>query len=71
MKSEIGVIGLGVMGKSLSRNLAQKGFDPGPADGLMGERTRQAITRFQRESGMTPDGEVTPELLDRLQADAA
>ena len=26
MKAEIGVIGLGVMGKSLSRNLAQKGF---------------------------------------------
>lgn len=26
MSSEIGVIGLGVMGKSLSRNLAQKGF---------------------------------------------
>ena len=26
MKSEIGVFGLGVMGKSLSRNLARKGF---------------------------------------------
>ena len=28
MKYEIGVIGLGVMGKSLSRNLAQKGAIP-------------------------------------------
>lgn len=27
MKSEFGLFGLGVMGKSLSRNLAQKGFD--------------------------------------------
>lgn len=27
MKSEIGIIGLGVMGKSLSRNLAHKGFN--------------------------------------------
>ena len=26
MKQDIGVIGLGVMGKSISRNLAQKGF---------------------------------------------
>lgn len=46
--------------------LARQGYDPGPADGLMGERTRHAIMQYQEKAGLPADGEVTPELLEKL-----
>ena len=48
--------------------LAQLGFDPGPADGLMGNKTKQAIIAFQQRTGMDVTGKVSPELLDALKA---
>ncbi len=48
--------------------LTKLGFDPGPADGLMGSKTRNAIMAFQQRSGMPVDGEFTPKLLDALSA---
>lgn len=47
--------------------LAALGYSPGPADGLMGRRTRSAVQRFQRHAGLTPTGQVTEELLQLLQ----
>ena len=46
--------------------LTKRGFDSGPADGMMGPATRDALRRFQRSAGLPPDGYPTPELLDRL-----
>ncbi len=50
--------------------LKRLGYDPGPADGKMGARTRDAVKAFQRKAGLPEDGEVTSELLKKL-ADAA
>ncbi len=46
--------------------LAKAGFDAGPADGMMGEKTRNAIAAFQEANGLAIDGTVSPELIDAL-----
>jgi hypothetical protein len=43
------------------------GFDAGPADGLIGPRTRDAIRRFQSDRGIPPTGAITFDLLERLR----
>ncbi|WP_339614499.1 peptidoglycan-binding protein, partial [uncultured Parvibaculum sp.] len=47
--------------------LNKLGYDAGPADGMMGPRTKDAITAFQRANGLAPSGKVTPELLIELE----
>lgn len=51
--------------------LAEKGFDPGPADGMMGERTRQAVMEFQERAGLPANGEITEELVRKLVDESA
>ena len=48
--------------------LNQLGFDAGPADGLMGPRTRDAIKAFQTANGLIPTGIATPDLLTSLKS---
>jgi spore germination protein len=36
------------------------GYNPGPVDGIFGALTEQAVIRFQRDRGLTPDGIVGP-----------
>jgi len=58
----------------LSRNQVEKiqellvahGYDPGPADGVIGSQTRQAIKEFQRSAKLPADGYPTPKLLEIL-----
>lgn len=47
--------------------LADKGFDPGPADGLLGRQTIQAIVEFQGQAGLPRTGQIDPELVAALQ----
>lgn len=52
-----------VSGKSESVRQAQKklaalGYSPGPADGLMGDRTTSAIEQFQRDNNMPISGRL-------------
>jgi hypothetical protein len=47
--------------------LGELGYDPGEADGLMGEKTRNAIFRFQRKNYLQVDGKVTAQLITTLQ----
>jgi localization factor PodJL len=47
--------------------LAEKGFDPGPADGLLGRQTIQAITAFQAEIGAPTTGQIDDGLVRALQ----
>ncbi|MEM6712271.1 MAG: peptidoglycan-binding protein [Pseudomonadota bacterium] len=49
------------------RLLAERGYDPGPADGLIGPRTTEAIRAFQRSVGLAANGSVDQALLDALQ----
>jgi len=51
--------------------LAQLDYDPGPADGTDGPRTRRAVRAFQRDSDVRADGALRPRLLDQLRQRAA
>jgi localization factor PodJL len=46
--------------------LASLGYQVGTPDGVMGSRTRTAITAFERASGLSETGEVDRELINRL-----
>jgi hypothetical protein len=52
---------------AVQQALKRLGHDPGPVDGLMGPRTRDAIEAFQQAENLTATGEITFSLLDRLQ----
>jgi N-acetylmuramoyl-L-alanine amidase len=52
--------------RELQRLLNQLGFDAGREDGILGERTGQAIVEFQRNVGIRPDGIVGPEVVRAL-----
>jgi peptidoglycan hydrolase-like protein with peptidoglycan-binding domain len=59
----LGPLLLGVRGPAvaaLQRVLAQRGFLPGAADGIFGEKTRAAVEAFQRHAGLEADGVVGP-----------
>ena len=46
--------------------LNKNGYDAGPADGMMGQKTRNAIMAFQADNGMPTDGVVSEALLNKL-----
>ena len=50
----------------VQRALAEKGYDPGPVDGIMGPRTRSAIEDFQKTSSLPVDGQLDDATLNRL-----
>ena len=54
----------------LQRRLAAHGYDPGPADGVPGERTRDAVRRYLADRGLEwPEGEnLSQRLLDLVPA---
>jgi membrane-bound lytic murein transglycosylase B len=47
--------------------LAQRKYDVGEPDGVIGRRTREAIRGYQRGAGMKPDGFATQALLQSLR----
>ncbi|WP_273145510.1 peptidoglycan-binding protein [Oceanicaulis alexandrii] len=51
--------------------LSQLGYQPGPADGMMGARTRDAIRSFRRAQGLTVSDQVDSTLISRLEQAAA
>ena len=54
--------------KRTQKALAQRGYNPGVADGQMGAKTRAAIQRFQQQQGIVVDGKPSPALLALLGA---
>lgn len=44
--------------RTVQQLLAAKGYEPGEADGIMGEATVGAVRAFQENSGLLADGEV-------------
>jgi TPR repeat protein len=42
------------------------GFEAGPVDGILGKRSRAAISRYQKSRGLPTSGKATPELVQRL-----
>lgn len=49
------------------RLLTALGYQPGPADGMMGPKTRQAIQLFQKRSGLPANGKVNMDLIKALK----
>ena len=52
---------------SLQRLLRAKGLDPGPIDGVMGPRTREALIAFRRSQGMEPVALASSVILEVLR----
>jgi membrane-bound lytic murein transglycosylase B len=50
--------------------LARLGFNPGAADGVIGTNTRASLRQWQKARGIPADGHLTPELAQRLIAEA-
>lgn len=49
--------------KEIQQILKNAGFDPGPVDGIMGNRTRQAIRKFQEAKGLQSTGKIDEETM--------
>lgn len=52
--------------KKVQEALAAKGNDPGPADGMMGKKTVEAIKAFQTANGLKATGKVDKETAEKL-----
>ena len=50
----------------MQRRLAELGYEPGPADGLMGPRTREAIRALQRDRGLPRSGRIDSATIEAL-----
>ena len=50
--------------------LTDIGYDPGPIDGQYGPRTVGAVKAFQRDLGITQDGQITQDLVSALKKSA-
>ena len=54
--------------REIQKALKAAGFDPGPIDGHLGQKTRTAIRDFQTAQGLEPDGKVGPKTWSRLES---
>ena len=48
----------GVTPMDVQKALKRAGYDPGPADGRLGKKTKKAVKSFQRRNGLYADGIV-------------
>jgi hypothetical protein len=53
------------------RALAALGFNPGAADGVVGLNTRSALRAWQKARGLTADGYLSIDMVQRLSAEAS
>ena len=54
--------------RTIQVELANLGYDPGPADGIAGHGTRRAIEEYQNTAGLDVDDRPSNELLAHLQS---
>jgi peptidoglycan hydrolase-like protein with peptidoglycan-binding domain len=55
----------------LQGELSDRGYDPGPQDGIVGPKVRTAIRTYQTDAGLPATGEATTRLLAHIQNAAA
>ena len=55
----------------LQQALAERGFNPGPVDGVNGPQTKAAIMAFQKANGLAVDGIVGPKTIAALNGKSA
>ena len=51
----------------IQTGLSELGYDPGPVDGKVGQKTQDAIRDFQRDRALVPTGEPSSEILTELR----
>jgi hypothetical protein len=56
----------GAQMKALQQKLVARGYDVGKIDGILGEKTREAVQSEQERLGLPADAWPTAALLDRL-----
>jgi len=52
--------------RAMQNALQRAGFDPGPADGVMGQRTRGAVMAWQRQNNMEATGTPSASMMASL-----
>lgn len=50
----------------IQKGLRALDYDPGPVDGINGQRTQSAIRQYQQDHGLIVDGQATPALMDHI-----
>jgi hypothetical protein len=55
--------------KAAQQALQEKGHNPGPIDGMMGPRTREALQSFQSASGLETTGTLNQATAEKLGVD--
>ena len=53
--------------KKVQKKLNKLGYKCGTADGIYGTKTKNAIKDFQRDEGMTVNGEIKKALIKKLK----
>ncbi len=53
--------------KALQQALKDRGFDPGPVDGIIGAGTKRALRAWQQQAGLPADGYASAAVLDALR----
>ncbi|WP_375201142.1 lytic murein transglycosylase [Hyphococcus sp.] len=53
--------------KALQQALKDRGFDPGPVDGIIGAGTKRALRAWQIQAGLPADGYASAKVLDALR----
>jgi hypothetical protein len=51
----------------LQQLLDEQGYDPGPVDGIFGDRTARAIRSYQTNNGLKVTGRPSADLVERLR----
>jgi len=54
--------------KALQQALLDRGYNPGPVDGVIGAGTRRALRAWQKDAGLPADGYASGAVLDALQS---
>ena len=57
--------------RELQQMLKQKGYDPGPVDGVMGNKTRNAIRNYERDNNLPVTGKKSEDLMIELGGNTA
>lgn len=52
--------------KEVQQALKDKGHDPGPIDGVMGAKTKEALKEFQTASNLQPTGALNAQTAEKL-----